>query len=77
MEDCIFCKIVQGIIPSRKVYEDETVLAFEDINPVAPVHVVVIPKRHIATLHGYYAGEHGFHAGHDSGRTGGRTAQGH
>ena len=50
MEDCIFCKIVQGIIPSRKVYEDEAVLAFEDINPVAPVHVVVIPKRHIATF---------------------------
>ncbi len=50
MEDCIFCKIARGEIPSRKVYENETVLAFEDINPVAPVHVVVIPKRHIPTL---------------------------
>ena len=50
MEDCIFCKIAQGVIPSRKVYEDEVVLAFEDVNPVAPVHVVVIPKQHIPTL---------------------------
>lgn len=50
MEDCIFCKIVSGAIPSRKVYENEAVLAFEDINPVAPVHVVVIPKQHIPTL---------------------------
>jgi histidine triad (HIT) family protein len=50
MEDCIFCKIAAGGIPSRKVYEDEKVLAFEDIHPMAPVHVVIIPKRHIATL---------------------------
>ena len=50
MEDCIFCKIVSGAIPSRKVYENEVVLAFEDINPVAPVHVIVIPKQHIPTL---------------------------
>ncbi len=50
MEDCIFCKIVTGEIPSRKVYENEDVLAFEDINPIAPVHVVVIPKQHIPTL---------------------------
>lgn len=50
MEDCIFCKIAAGSIPSRMVYEDEKVLAFEDINPMAPVHVVIIPKRHVATL---------------------------
>lgn len=49
-EDCIFCKIVSGAIPSAKVYEDEMVLAFDDIHPMAPVHVIVIPKRHIPTL---------------------------
>jgi len=47
--DCIFCKIVAGEIPSTKVYEDDTVLAFRDINPEAPVHVLVIPKMHIAS----------------------------
>ena len=46
MEDCIFCLIRDGKIPSTKVYEDETVLAFRDINPMAPTHVVVIPKEH-------------------------------
>lgn len=46
--DCIFCKIISGEIPSKKVYEDETVYAFEDIAPVAPVHILVIPKTHIA-----------------------------
>lgn len=45
--DCIFCKIVSGEIPSSKVYEDESVLAFNDINPAAPVHILVIPKKHI------------------------------
>lgn len=45
--DCIFCKIVAGEIPSTKVYEDDMVLAFRDINPEAPVHVLVIPKEHI------------------------------
>jgi histidine triad (HIT) family protein len=49
-EDCIFCKIVNGDIPSRKVYEDDKVLAFDDINPMAPVHVIIIPKQHIPTL---------------------------
>ena len=48
--NCIFCKIVAGQIPSKKAYEDEEVLAFHDIHPWAPVHVLVIPKRHIATL---------------------------
>ncbi len=49
MTDCIFCKIAAGEIPSAKVYEDETVLAFRDINPQAPVHILVIPKQHIAS----------------------------
>ena len=48
--DCIFCKIVKGDIPSTKVYEDDLVVAFDDIEPLAPVHVVVVPKKHIATL---------------------------
>ena len=46
--ECIFCKIAAGEIPSTKVYEDESVLAFKDINPMAPVHILVIPKEHIA-----------------------------
>ena len=47
MNDCLFCKIVAGTIPSTKVYEDETVLAFRDIAPMAPTHILVIPKAHI------------------------------
>ena len=47
--DCLFCKIIAGEIPSTKVYEDELVYAFEDINPQAPVHVLVIPKTHSAS----------------------------
>jgi len=50
MEECIFCKIAAGTIPSTKVYENERVLAFKDIHPMAPVHVIIIPKRHVATL---------------------------
>ena len=50
MEDCIFCKIINGEIPSEKVYEDEEILAFKDINPAAPVHILVIPKKHIKSL---------------------------
>ena len=46
MDDCIFCKIVKGEIPSAKVYKDEKVLAFKDINPVTPIHVLIIPKKH-------------------------------
>ena len=49
MEDCLFCKIVKGEIPSNKVYEDEDVLAFYDINPAAPIHILAIPKKHIST----------------------------
>ncbi len=48
--DCIFCKIAEKKIPSRIIYEDDTSLAFEDINPQAPVHILVIPKRHISTV---------------------------
>lgn len=47
--DCIFCKIIAGEIPSKKVYEDDTVLAFYDVSPQAPVHVLVIPKEHITS----------------------------
>ncbi len=47
--DCIFCKIADGSIPSKKVYEDDKMLAFHDIEPAAPVHVVMIPKEHIAS----------------------------
>lgn len=50
MEDCTFCKIIKGEIPSEKVYEDEEVLAFKDIQPAAPIHILVIPKKHIETL---------------------------
>ena len=50
VQDCIFCRIVRGEVPSKKVYEDDDVLAFHDINPLAPVHFMLIPKRHIVSL---------------------------
>ena len=50
MENCLFCKIVAGEIPSTKVYEDEKILAFRDIAPMAPVHILVIPKMHIGSV---------------------------
>jgi len=50
MTDCIFCRIAQGEIPSTKVYEDDLVLAFRDLDPQAPEHVLVIPKKHIASV---------------------------
>jgi len=50
MSDCLFCKIIAGEIPAKKVYEDEHALAFEDINPQAPTHVLIIPKKHIRGL---------------------------
>ena len=52
MENCLFCKIVAGDIPSTKVYEDETILAFRDIAPMAPTHILVIPKTHIPSVDG-------------------------
>ena len=51
MSDCLFCKILAGDIPSTEVYSDDDVFAFEDINPGAPCHVLVIPRKHIATPH--------------------------
>ena len=50
MDDCLFCKIAAGNIPAKLIYEDEKVIAFDDINPQAPQHKLVIPRKHIATL---------------------------
>jgi histidine triad (HIT) family protein len=50
MADCLFCKIIDGQIPATIVYQDDRVLAFNDVNPQAPTHVLIVPKRHIATL---------------------------
>lgn len=50
MSDCLFCRIVRGEIPASKVYEDDEVLAFRDINPVAPVHFLLVPKLHLVSL---------------------------
>jgi len=50
MSECIFCKIVAGSIPCRKVYEDDEILGFHDINPLTPVHFMLIPKAHVASL---------------------------
>jgi histidine triad (HIT) family protein len=55
MTDCIFCKIVAGEIPCRKIHEDSDLLAFHDINPVAPVHFMIIPKEHIESLQDAHA----------------------
>ena len=55
MSDCIFCKIIAGELPSTKVYEDDTILAFRDIAPQAPVHVLVVPKEHIVDTDGITA----------------------
>ncbi|MBA9085175.1 histidine triad (HIT) family protein [Fontibacillus solani] len=50
MDNCLFCKIVEGTIPSNKVYEDDRFLVFHDIQPAAPVHVLIIPKKHISSM---------------------------
>src|SRR5260370_37221359 len=50
MSDCLFCKMVAGQIPSTKVFEDERLLAFEDINPQAPIHILIVPKKHLVDL---------------------------
>ena len=75
--NCVFCKIVRGEIPSRKVYEDDDMLAFHDINPLAPVHFMLIPKRHVASLYEVTADGRG-RAGqdHDDGRAGSRVSRG-
>jgi len=57
MNECIFCKIAEGKIPAQKVYEDDEMLAFHDIGPVSPVHCLVIPKKHIASLLELEAGD--------------------
>ncbi|MFD0958631.1 histidine triad nucleotide-binding protein [Paenibacillus chungangensis] len=57
--DCIFCKIVEGSIPSSKVYENDSVVAFHDIQPAAPVHILIIPKKHIATMNDVAPEDHG------------------
>ena len=57
MSDCLFCKIGSGQIPSKVVMQDDEILAFDDINPQAPVHVLVIPKRHIVALNDMEAGD--------------------
>jgi histidine triad (HIT) family protein len=57
MSDCLFCRIVRGEIPAKKVYEDEHVFAFHDIHPVAPVHVLVVPKVHVDSM-AHLDGEH-------------------
>ena len=57
MQDCPFCRIASGGSPSRKVYADDDIFAFEDINPQSPVHLLVIPRRHVATLNDLRAGD--------------------
>ena len=52
MKDCLFCKIIAGEIPSTKIYENDKVYAFSDINPMAPVHVLVVPREHVESLNG-------------------------
>jgi histidine triad (HIT) family protein len=59
MPDCLFCKIVNGQIPAAIVYQDERVIAFKDINPQAPMHVLVVPRRHIASLNDLAADDDG------------------
>ncbi len=56
-ESCLFCKIIQKSIPAKVVYEDPTAVAFEDINPQAPVHILIVPKRHVADIHSMQEGD--------------------
>lgn len=51
MEDCIFCKIIEGKLPSKTRFENEDLIAFEDLNPVAPIHLLIVPKRHFSNLY--------------------------
>ena len=57
MSNCLFCKIIAGDIPATKVYEDDRLIAFNDINPQAPMHVLIVPKKHVATLNDLSAGD--------------------
>ena len=58
MEECLFCRIAAGTIPSRTVFADDDVVAFEDIQPQAPVHLLLIPRRHVADLNELTSGDH-------------------
>ena len=57
MSDCLFCRVVAGEIPAKVVFQDEHLVAFQDINPQAPMHVLVVPKKHVATLNDLTAAE--------------------
>jgi histidine triad (HIT) family protein len=57
VSDCLFCKIAAGDIPSDKLYEDDEIVAFRDVNPQAPVHVLIIPRKHLASLNDAEAGD--------------------
>jgi histidine triad (HIT) family protein len=57
MSDCIFCRIVEGELPSERVYEDDRVVAFKDARPAAPIHVLIVPRRHISTLNDVEEGD--------------------
>jgi histidine triad (HIT) family protein len=59
MSDCLFCRIVKGEIPAALVHQDEEVIAFKDINPQAPMHVLVVPRRHVPTLNDLAQGDEG------------------
>lgn len=59
MNDCLFCKIIAGEIPSKKVYEDNEIFAFRDINPKAPDHILIVPKRHIDRIENLQTGDAG------------------
>ena len=59
MADCLFCRIAAGQIPAKIVYQDERLIAFQDINPQAPMHVLIVPRRHIATLNDLAPGDDG------------------
>ena len=72
MNDCLFCKIISGDIPSTKVFEDDQVLAFRDIAPMAPTHILVIPKTHIAREEGL---TNGYRVVSNIGEDGGQTVR--
>jgi histidine triad (HIT) family protein len=59
MTDCLFCKIIEGKIPATLVHQDDRFIAFKDINPQAPLHVLIVPRRHVATLNDLQSGDDG------------------
>ena len=73
MNDCLFCKIIAGDIPSSKVYEDDKVFAFRDINPQAPVHVLVVPKEHIDSADAAEGLTEGYRVINNCGKAAGQT----